>query len=140
MAKFKMELPNEIIQDISTIYNNTDIIFGQMTLAGAKVVYQNIQKNIPKNFVDSNIMDCLKITRTYKTPSDNGINNKVGFYGYFINHNGVKTPAPLVAGVFEYGSSKFTKRPFLRKSFKKGQIEKAMLEAQKKYSKGLLNE
>lgn len=140
MAKFKMELPNEIIQDISMIYNNTDIIFGQMTLAGAKVVYQNIQKNIPKNFVDSNIMDCLKITRTYKTPSDNGINNKVGFYGYFINHNGVKTPAPLVAGVFEYGSSKFTKRPFLRKSFKKPQIEKAMLDAQKKYSKGLLNE
>lgn len=140
MAKFKMELPNEIIQDISNIYNNTDIIFGQMTLAGAKVVYQNIQKNIPKNFVDSGIMDCLKITRTYKTPSDNGINNKVGFYGYFINHNGVKTPAPLVAGVFEYGSSKFTKRPFLRKSFKKSQIERAMLEAQKRYSKGLLNE
>ena len=140
MAKFKMELPNEIIQDISDIYNNTDIIFGQMTLAGAKVVYQNIQKNIPKNFVDSNIMDCLKITRTYKTPSDNGINNKVGFYGYFINHNGVETPAPLVAGVFEYGSSKFTKRPFLRKSFKKPQIEKAMLEAQKRFSKGLLDE
>ena len=140
MAKFKMELPNEIIEDISMIYNNTDIIFGQMTLAGAKVVYQNIQKNIPKNFVDSNIMDCLKITRTYKTPSDNGINNKVGFYGYFTNHNGVKTPAPLVAGVFEYGSSKFTKRPFLRKSFKKPQIERAMLEAQKRYSKGLLNE
>lgn len=140
MAKFKMELPNEIIQDISDIYNNTDIIFGKMTLAGAKVVYQNIQKNIPKNFVDSGIMGCLKITRTYKTPSDNGINNKVGFYGYFINHNGVETPAPLVAGVFEYGSSKFTKQPFLRKSFKKSQIEKAMLEAQKKYSKGLLNE
>lgn len=140
MAKFKMELPNEIIEDISMIYNNTDIIFGKMTLAGAKVVYQNILKNIPKNFIDSNIMDCLKITRTYKTPSDNGINNKVGFYGYFINHNGVKTPAPLVAGVFEYGSSKFTKRPFLRKSFKKTQIERAMLEAQKRYSKGLLNE
>ena len=140
MAKFKMELPNEIIEDISMIYNNTDIIFGKMTLAGAKVVYQNILKNIPKNFVDSNIMDCLKITRTYKTPSDNGINNKVGFYDYFINHNGVKTPAPLVAGVFEYGSSKFTKRPFLRKSFNKTQIERAMLEAQKRYSKGLLNE
>lgn len=140
MAKFKMELPNEIIKDISNIYNNTDIIFGKMTEAGAKVVYQNIQQNVPSNFADSEIMNCLKITRTYRTPSDGGINNKVGFYGYFTNHNGVKTPAPLVAGVFEYGSSKFTKKPFLRRSFKKSQIEAVMLEAQRKFSKGLLDE
>ena len=83
-------------------------------------------------------MNCLKITKIYKTPSDGGINTKVGFYGYFINENGIETPAPLVANVFEYGSSKFTKKPFFRRAFKKAQIEQAMLEAQKQYSKGIL--
>lgn len=140
MARFKMELPTEILKDIEYINNNSDKIFGEMTQAGANVTINNIRSNIPKGFVDSDIMNCLKVTRVYKTPSDQGINTKVGFFGYFTNKNGVKTPAPLVANVFEYGSSKFTKQPFFRRSFKKAQIEKAMLEAQKKFSKGLLNE
>lgn len=140
MAKFDMQLPKDIIKDIEFINNNADNIFGQMTKAGADVVYRNIKTNIPKGFASSNIMNCLKITRIYKTPSDGGINTKVGFYGYFINENGVETPAPLVANVFEYGSSKFTKQPFFRRSFKKSQIEKAMMEAQMQYSKGLLTD
>lgn len=140
MAKFIMQLPTEIIKDLEYINGNSDKIFGEMTQAGADVTIKNIRSNIPKGFADSNIMNCLKITRVYKTPSDQGINTKVGFFGYFTNKNGIKTPAPLVANVFEYGSSKFTKRPFFRRSFKKAQIEKAMLEAQKKFSKGLLNE
>lgn len=140
MAKFDMQLPKDIIKDIEFLNNNSDNIFGQMTKAGAETVYTNVKTNIPRNFVGSNIMNCLKITKIYKTPSDGGINTKVGFYGYFINENGVETPAPLVANVFEYGSSKFTKKPFFRKSFKKAQIEKAMLEAQKQYSKGILSD
>lgn len=135
-----MELPTEILKDIEYINDNSDKIFGEMTQAGADVTIKNVRSNIPKSFVDSDIMDCLKITRVYKTPTDEGINTKVGFFGYFTNKNGVKTPAPLVANVFEYGSSKFTKQPFFRRSFKKAQIEKAMLEAQRRYSKGLLNE
>ena len=140
MARFVMELPTEILKDIEYINDNSDKIFGEMTQAGADVTIKNVRSNIPKSFVDSDIMDCLKITRVYKTPTDEGINTKVGFFGYFTNKNGVKTPAPLVANVFEYGSSKFTKQPFFRRSFKKAQIEKAMLEAQRRYSKGLLNE
>lgn len=140
MARFIMQLPTEIIKDLEYINGNSDKIFGEMTQAGADVTIKNIKSNIPKNFSDSNIMNCLKITRVYKTPSDQGINTKVGFFGYFTNKNGIKTPAPLVANVFEYGSSKFTKRPFFRRSFNKAQIERAMLEAQKKFSKGLLNE
>jgi hypothetical protein len=140
MAKFDMQLPKDIMKDIEYINNNTDNIFGQMTKAGAETVRTNVKTNIPRSFVSSNIMNCLKITKIYKTPSDGGINTKVGFYGYFINEKGVETPAPLVANVFEYGSSKFTKRPFFRKSFKKAQIEKAMLEAQKQYSKGILSD
>lgn len=128
-----MQLPTEILKDIEYINGNSDKIFGEMTQAGANVTINNIRSNIPKSFVDSDIMDCLKITRVYKTPTDNGINTKVGFFGYFTNKNGVKTPAPLVANVFEYGSSKFTKQPFFRRSFKKAQIEKAMQAVQDKY-------
>ena len=140
MARFDSELPTELLKVFDELETNCEEIFGNMTKAGAEVTLNNIKSNIPKSFADSNIMNCLKITRVYKTPTDNGINTKVGFFGYFTNKNGVKTPAPLVANVFEYGSSKFTKQPFFRRSFKKAQIEKAMLEAQKRYSKGLLNE
>jgi hypothetical protein len=140
MARFEMQLPTDIIKDIEFIEKNSDKIFGEMTKAGAEVTIKNVRTNIPRSFADSDIMNCLKITKIYKTPSDGGINTKVMFTGYFINENGVRTPAPLVANVFEYGSSKFTKRPFFRKSFKKAQIEQAMLEAQKEYSKGILVE
>lgn len=140
MARFEMQLPKEIMDDMKYIYDNAEEIFGQMTEAGAEVAMSNIKANVPASFKNSDIMHCLKITKTYKTPSDDGINNKVGFYGYFTNHNGVKTPAPLVANVFEYGSTKFVKKPFLRKSFNKAQIEKAMLMAQKRASGGLLDE
>lgn len=138
MAQFEMQLPKEILDDFKKIYDNSDEIFGKMTKAGAEVVMNNIKSNVPASFKDSNIMKCLKITKTYKTPTDDGINTKVGFYGYFMNHNGVKTPAPLVANVFEYGTSKQIKKPFLRKSFQKQKIEKAMLDEQKKASGGLL--
>ena len=140
MARFEMKLPSDIMKDIQFIEKNSDRIFGEMTKAGAEVVIKNVRTNIPRSFANSDIMNCLKITKIYKTPSDGGINTKVIFTGYFINENGVRTPAPLVANVFEYGSSKFTKRPFFRKSFKKAQIEQAMLKAQKEYSRGLLEE
>ena len=142
MAKFEMELPEELMKDLTTINDNADKIFGEMTKAGAEVVYKNIQSNIPKSFIGSNIMHCLKMTRVYKTPTDGGINTKVGFYGYFKNKKGHVVPAPLVANVFEYGRSNlpFKKHPFLRKSFKKNQIEQAMLQAQKKASGGLIDE
>lgn len=142
MAKFTMELPQEIMKDFDKVYNNSEKIFGGMTKAGAEVAYSNIRSNVPNSFRSSNIMNCMKITKVFKTPSDGGINTQVGFYGYFTNEDGKRTPAPLVANMFEYGSSKrkYPKHPFLRKSFNKKQIEKAMLEAQKKLSGGLLND
>lgn len=142
MAKFTMELPTEIMKDFEKVYSNSEKIFGGMTKAGAEVAYSNIRSNVPASFRGSNIMNCMKITKVYKTPSDDGINTQVGFYGYFVNEDGKRTPAPLVANMFEYGSSKrkYPKHPFLRKSFNKKQIERAMLEAQKKLSGGLLDE
>lgn len=142
MAKFEMVLPNEEIKEFEKLYKDSDEIFGAMTQAGADVVEANIRANVPASFHDSGIMRCLKKTRVYKTPSDNGINTKIGFYGYFINENGERVPAPLVANVFEYGrsNSPFPKHPFLRRSFKADQIKAAMLKAQKEKSGGILDD
>lgn len=137
MASFKAELPNDIIKQIEKLEGSTEKMLSEMTEAGARLVYENIKTSVPRSWYDSNIMKCLKITKTYKTPSDDGVNTKVAFYGYFINEDGRKTPAPLVANVTEYGRSNapYPKHPFLRRSFNKGQIEKAMLAVQKKYIK-----
>lgn len=133
MARFDEELPNDLIKMFQDLDDDTEKILGEMTKAGAEKVYKNIINNVPSSFKNSNIMKCLKITRVYKTPSDDGINTKVGFYGYFKNKRGVETPAPLVANVFEYGTSKQKKKPFLRKSFKKSEIEAEMKKVQEKY-------
>ena len=137
MAQFNLELPNDIIKEFERLDNKTEIMIEEMTQAGAKVVYDNIKSSVPHSWLSSDIMKCLQITRPYKTPSDDGINTKVAFYGYFQNKDGRKTPAPLVANVTEYGrsNSPYPKKPFLRKSFNKGQIEKAMLKVQEKYIK-----
>lgn len=135
MASFKLELPNDLIKQISNLETNAELMMSEMTQAGAKVAFNNLKSNIPDSFRNSDIMNCLKITKVYKTPSDDGINSKVAFFGYFINHNGVKTPAPLVVNVFEFGSSKIKKKPFVRKSFNKKQIELEMLKVQDKYIK-----
>lgn len=131
-----MELPDDLIKTFSSIEKNTDKMLGEMTKAGAEVVVNNVKANLPEGLKDlpsSNIT----LTKTYKTPSDDGINTKVVISGYFTNKNGKRTPAPLVANMFEYGSSKreYPKQPFFRKSFRKAQIEKAMLDVQDKYLK-----
>lgn len=138
MARFKVELPNDLIKEFEKLDKDTNKMLSEMTEAGAKVVQENIKASVPSSWYSSNIMKCLKITKTYKTASDDGVNTKVAFYGYFINSNGVKTPAPLVANVTEYGrsNSPYPKKPFLRKSFKKKQIEQAMQKVQNKYIKG----
>ena len=156
MAKFQMELPTEIIKDFEKIYNNSDEIFGAMTRAGAEVAKNNVVANVPV----SGLADKVKLSVTYKTPSDDGINTKVYFSGYLPFKGNRKTfsrrgrgggqvyttdrgiPAAFIANVFEYGRSDrpFPKKPFFRKSFRKAQIEKAMLKAQKEASGGWLDE
>lgn len=135
MARFNIELPNDIIKQFDSLDKNTTKMLEEMTEAGAKVVHENIKASVPQSWYASNIMKCLKMTRPYKTPSDDGVNVKVAFYGYFINENGRKTPAPLVANVTEYGrsNSPYPKKPFMRRAFNKGKIEKAMQAVQDKY-------
>lgn len=133
MARFKEELPNDLIKMFQELEQDSEKMMGEMTKAGAEVVYKNVLKNVPKSFKNSNIMKCLKITKIYKTPSDGGINSKVSFYGYFKNKRGLITPAPLVANVFEHGTSTVQKHPFMRKSFRKTEIEAEMKKVQEKY-------
>lgn len=142
MAKLVIDIDDSVLKDISYIDKQFDHIFGGMTKAGAEVVYKNVISALPESLRSSGFSSHVKLSRVYKTPSDDGINTKVMITGYFINKDGRKTPAPLVANMFEYGSSKkkYPKHPFFRKSFKKSQIMKAMEEEQKKLSGGLLDE
>lgn len=138
MAKIELELPTELMKTLEKLGEDTQKMLEEMTQEGAKTVLANVNANVPASFHNSGIMRCLKITQPYETPSDDGINTKVAFYGYFTNEDGKKTPAPLVCNLFEYGrsNSPYPKHPFMRKSFKKGQIEAAMMKVQDRYISG----
>ena len=142
MAKFKAELPNDLIKVFDELETNAPMMMGEMCEAGAKVVYNKVVNNLGKAFKRTDkLLKGLKITKIYKTPSDDGINVHVGFYGYDKDSKPTKrhpkgTPIPLIAMAREYGtSSGEDKKPFLRKSFAKKDIEQAMLEVQNRYIK-----
>jgi hypothetical protein len=142
MAKFSAELPNDLMQEFSELETNAEIMMGEMCKVGAEVVHRKVIANLSKSFKSTrSLMKGLKITRVYKTPTDDGINVHIGFYGYDTEKTtkahpkGV--PIPLIAMAREYGtSSGEKKKPFLRKSFSKKEIESAMMDVQKKYIKG----
>ena len=138
MARFEAELPTELLKQMEGLSDNAEDMLKDMTQAGADTVVENVMANLPSAFRDSEIMKCLKKTRAYKTPSDDGINTKVAFYGYFVNKEGKRVPAPLVCNLFEHGRSdgKYPKHPFMRKSFRKSQIEAVMMKVQEKYIGG----
>lgn len=167
MAKFNFDdqVMQDFINDMAKIKNNTKKIAQLMTRAGAEVVLQNAKGRVPHPALASHI----KLSRTYDTPSDGGINTKVYISGYipFSGNRrwfsrrakeGGKTyytskgiPADFVAQIYEYGTSKrytdedlyrgrVNKRPFFRSSFKKGEIEKAMEEEFKKQTGGIFDE
>ena len=138
MAKYKMELPTELMKSFQYLDENTEKMLGEMCQAGAEVVKETAWMNMPKGLRDAiSLSNNLITSRVYKTPSDDGINVQCMIVGYFTNEDGKQTPAPLVANMFEYGSRKrkYPKHPFFRKSFRKAQIERAMMEIQKKYIK-----
>lgn len=143
MARFKAELPNDLIQEFEGLEKDCADIFGEMVEAGARAVHKNVLNNMKKSFKSTATLEKgLKITKIYKTPSDDGINVHIGFYGYDTDSPKTKrhpngTPIPLKAMAREYGtSSGEAKKPFFRKSFKKTEIEQAMKQVQEKYIKG----
>ena len=138
MAKFKAELPNDLIKVFDELETNAPIMMGEMCKAGATVVYNKVVSNLGKAFKSTeSLVKGLKITKVYQTPSDDGINVHIGFYGYDgepTKKYPQGTPIPLKALAREYGTSKGEqKKPFFRKSFAKKEIEQAMLEVQKRY-------
>ena len=156
MAKFVYEPPKGVIDEMRKLGLNVGNILGAMTRAGAETVRRNIVTNAPL----PEIGQAARLSVTYRTPTDGGINTKVYFKGYkpfkgnrkyFTRRNRVggkvyKTdkgvPIAFLAQIYEYGRSDptFPKKPFFRKSFKKGELERVMLQAQKEASGGLLNE
>ena len=132
MAGFNVELPSGLISDLNKIVDNSEKMFGEMTRAGAEIVYKSVKSNMKSSFKSTRSLDKgLKITKTYRTLSDDGINTKVGFYGYTDDG----TPIPLIAMAREYGTSRGErKKPFFRKAFKQeSAIRSAMMEVQKRY-------
>jgi len=134
MAGFNAELPNELIKSFQKLEANTDEMLSEMTKAGAEVVYKQVKSNMKSSFKSTESLEKgLKITKSYRTPSDDGINTKVGFYGY--DEEG--TPIPLKALAREYGTSRGEKKkPFFRKAFRQeSAITNAMMKVQEKYIK-----
>ncbi len=133
MAKFKAELPIDIIQSFEKLESSCQEMIGEMTRAGAETVYKKAVVNMRKSFKHSaDLEKCLKITKTYKTPSDGGVNTKIGIYGYLRGDK--SKPAPLIANSREHGNSRGEKRkPFFKKSFVKSDIEREMTRVQEKY-------
>lgn len=147
MARFKAELPNDLMKVFEELETNTPMMMGEMCQAGAEVVYKKVVANLGKAFAKTDtLLKGLKITKVYNTPSDDGINVHVGFYGYDAESKPTKrhpqgTPIPLIAMAREYGTSRGEqKKPFFRKSFSKKEIEQAMMEVQERYIKGDDNE
>lgn len=155
MAKFDMQLPKDLMSDLRKLDTNADKIFGDMTKAGAEVALSAVRSTAPDI-----LKPYAKLTRTYKTPSDDGINTKVIFSGY-LPFSGKRTdflrrgrgggkvystskgvPADFLAIMYEYGRSNapFPKKPFFRRSFNEAKINKAMLDAQKTASGGIIDE
>lgn len=135
MAAFVGGLPDDLIKMFEDLEKDTEQMLSDMVTAGAAVVEANVNAKMPRDFKKVLNGNNVKVTRVYKTPSDDGINCQVQITGYFINRHKQVTPAPLVANIFEYGRSgaPYPKKPFFRASFNASQIEQAMLDAQKKY-------
>lgn len=135
MAAFVGGLPDDLIKMFTDLEKDTEQMISDMVTAGAAVVEANVNAKMPRDFKKVLNGNNVKVTKVYKTPSDDGINCQVMITGYFINRHKQVTPAPLVANIFEYGRSgaPYPKKPFFRASFNASQIEQAMLDAQKKY-------
>jgi ElaB/YqjD/DUF883 family membrane-anchored ribosome-binding protein len=152
MAKFKAELPNDLMKEFKKLEQNTEEMMKEMTRAGAEEVYDRVVSNMKKAFKNpKELIAKTKITKSYRTPSDDGINTKVAVYGYikegkkFTRKNSYKkstgksyesdgVPAPLVVIQREYGNSRGEKKiPIFRPAFNKAKITTVMEKVQEKY-------
>ena len=145
MAQFQTELPLELMEQFKKLQDNSEELIGEMTRAGAEAVLNNIKVKCPDV-----LKNRLKLSVTYRTPSDCGINTKVYFSGYipfsdpsrqwfsryakgglYKTDKGV--PASFLAILYEYGRSNmpFPKHPSVRSAIgNRSAIEQAIFDAQ----------
>ena len=155
MAKFDAEIPNDLLKQFQELETKCSDIFGEMTQEGAKVVYKNVKANMRRAFNDTKkLEEGLFFSKVQKTADEDSIQTWIGFMGYVAGSKPTARhpygmPIPLIAMAREYGtygsnpkskSNKKTKGEkkisFFRTSFKKKEIEQAMLKVQDKYLKG----
>lgn len=140
MARYAIELPNDVLKELEQRDTKLSTITDEMLEAGGKVVYNKAEGSIARSFANpAPIKAGLRLTRVYKN-SDDGKSIKVGFYGYYKGHKTKKYPAgvpiALIASAREYGtSSGEAAKPFFRKSFSRPAINAAMQAVHDKYIK-----
>lgn len=145
MAHFKAVLPNEVFADVHALAGGCDEMINQMVIAGAEVVKENVYKRMPDGLKKYANSETLHVTKPYKMPKMGATACSIWFGGYKKEIDGKDhskdddhgTALELIANMFEYGSKhrNYPKQPFLRRSFHKREIERAMLKAQKKFIK-----
>lgn len=160
MARFKAQVPDELINSLKSLSKNSEQMMGEMTQESGKVVQKNIVRNMQGKFkTPDHLVPYLKVTKVYKT-KDDAINTKVAFYGYHhkerytekqpyrmtkklksgkkVTYEYPGVPVPLIVIAREYGTKvngkeHERKMPFIRPSFNKKQIEETMDQVQNKY-------
>lgn len=159
MARFEMNIPTAIINEMENLTNNCDEMIKAMCMAGAEVAKQKIYMGMPAELKKYATPKTLNVTKSYIMQSTGARAVYVWFGGYKQDLNETLwdakysggytkekakafrkeagTPLELIANMFEYGSKKrnYPKHPFLRKAFHKREIERAMLKAQKQWIK-----
>ena len=145
MARFKAEIPTELINQMEELTNNCDQMIDEMVTAGAEEVKNRIYQGMPAELKKYANAQTLHVTKSYIMSSTGARARYIWFGGYKKDKNGKDnskdddrgTPLELIANMFEYGSKKreYPKKPFLRKAFHKREIERAMMRAQKKWIK-----
>ncbi len=155
MAMMDVVLPDDVMSQFQEVNDHADAIFGGMTKAGAEQVWHNVKLSAPTK----EIAGKFKVSKTYHTPSDGGINTKVYCSGYIpfsdpnrkyfsrsakgrMYHTDKGVPVDFLCNLYEYGrsTSPFPKQPFFRNAFKYKELERVMLKAQKELSHGLLDD
>lgn len=141
MAKISFPGLEQYERKLSTLFKNTDQIAGAAIYAGADIVADAIKRNIgtlpqktgvtKRGLENSFGIAPLQDDRGY-------LNVKLGFDGY--NENGVANV--LMARVFESGTSKVPKHPFVRPAVNasKKQAEAKMAEVLDAEIKKLMSE
>lgn len=68
MARFKEELPRELLEMLEDLETNIPEMMGGMTQAGARTVYNAVLNNMEKSFKSTkSLRKGLRITKVYHT-------------------------------------------------------------------------